>query len=250
MTRLDLGGTSLSAVRLVSLLRRRTGLPVEVAWIFAGPTPRDLGARLAAAQVDAHHDLVGDERAAVVVALDVLGPGTTFPTTALLAQHPTDANTRRPEQDLVATATAAGSFQTLLAAVKAAGLVETLQGPGPFTVFAPTDEAFAKLGKDAIADLTGKAADVTTGTRYDLSGVSTADAEAFARRALQRLIDIYSPLLKEQYGTTIEPIEMQTSRWPFSVHVPSPGHFQPARSIFPRLPTDVDRRRCRLSRSG
>nr|WP_307814813.1 non-ribosomal peptide synthetase [Gordonia sp. BP-119] len=44
----DLGGTSLSAVRLVSLLRRRTGLPVEVAWIFAGPTPRDLGARLAA----------------------------------------------------------------------------------------------------------------------------------------------------------------------------------------------------------
>jgi uncharacterized surface protein with fasciclin (FAS1) repeats len=46
--------------------------------------------------------------------------------------------------DLVDTA-AAGHFNTLVAAVKAAGLVETLKGPGPFTVFAPTDEAFAKL---------------------------------------------------------------------------------------------------------
>jgi len=48
-------------------------------------------------------------------------------------------------QDIVQTATEAGSFKTLLAAVKAAGLVETLQGEGPFTVFAPTDEAFAAL---------------------------------------------------------------------------------------------------------
>lgn len=48
-------------------------------------------------------------------------------------------------KDIVQTATAAGSFKTLLAAVKAAGLVETLQGKGPFTVFAPTDAAFAAL---------------------------------------------------------------------------------------------------------
>jgi uncharacterized surface protein with fasciclin (FAS1) repeats len=47
--------------------------------------------------------------------------------------------------DIVETATAAGSFSTLLAAAKAAGLVETLKGAGPFTVFAPTDEAFKKL---------------------------------------------------------------------------------------------------------
>ena len=47
--------------------------------------------------------------------------------------------------DIVATAIGAGQFTTLVAAVKAAGLVETLQGPGPFTVFAPTDEAFKKL---------------------------------------------------------------------------------------------------------
>src|SRR5688500_7424925 len=47
--------------------------------------------------------------------------------------------------DIVDTAVAAGSFNTLVTAVKAAGLVDTLKGPGPFTVFAPTDEAFAKL---------------------------------------------------------------------------------------------------------
>ncbi|MEG4068057.1 fasciclin domain-containing protein [Microcoleus sp. Pol11C2] len=47
--------------------------------------------------------------------------------------------------DIVDTAVSAGSFTTLVAAVKAAGLVETLKGAGPFTVFAPTDEAFAKL---------------------------------------------------------------------------------------------------------
>jgi uncharacterized surface protein with fasciclin (FAS1) repeats len=48
-------------------------------------------------------------------------------------------------KDIVETATEAGSFTTLLTAAKAAGLVETLQGDGPFTVFAPTDEAFAAL---------------------------------------------------------------------------------------------------------
>jgi uncharacterized surface protein with fasciclin (FAS1) repeats len=48
-------------------------------------------------------------------------------------------------QDIVDTAVAAGQFTTLVAAVKAAGLVDTLKGPGPFTVFAPTDAAFAKL---------------------------------------------------------------------------------------------------------
>src|SRR5215218_551062 len=47
--------------------------------------------------------------------------------------------------DIVDTAIAAGSFKTLVTAVKAAGLVETLKGKGPFTVFAPTNEAFAKL---------------------------------------------------------------------------------------------------------
>lgn len=55
--------------------------------------------------------------------------------------------------DIVAVASGAGSFNTLVAAVKAAGLVETLQGPGPFTVFAPTDEAFAKLPAGTVESL-------------------------------------------------------------------------------------------------
>ena len=50
-----------------------------------------------------------------------------------------------PKSDIVDTAVAAGSFKTLVAAVQAAGLVDTLEGKGPFTVFAPTDAAVAKL---------------------------------------------------------------------------------------------------------
>ena len=55
--------------------------------------------------------------------------------------------------DIVATAIGAGSFKTLVAAVQAAGLVETLQGAGPFTVFAPTDEAFANLPAGTVETL-------------------------------------------------------------------------------------------------
>ena len=58
-----------------------------------------------------------------------------------------------PKKDIVDTAVGAGSFKTLVAAVKAAGLVDTLKGKGPFTVFAPTDEAFAKLPKGTVASL-------------------------------------------------------------------------------------------------
>ncbi len=56
-------------------------------------------------------------------------------------------------KDIVDTAVGAGSFKTLVTAVKAADLVETLKGAGPFTVFAPTDEAFAKLPKGAVEGL-------------------------------------------------------------------------------------------------
>jgi len=55
--------------------------------------------------------------------------------------------------DIVDTAVAAGSFTTLVAAVQAAGLVETLKGEGPFTVFAPTDAAFAALPAGTVEDL-------------------------------------------------------------------------------------------------
>jgi len=57
------------------------------------------------------------------------------------------------KKDIVDTAVAAGDFKTLAAALQAAGLVDTLKGPGPFTVFAPTDEAFAKLPAGTVDNL-------------------------------------------------------------------------------------------------
>jgi len=57
------------------------------------------------------------------------------------------------KKDVVDTAVAAGSFTTLVAAAKAAGLVEALKGPGPITVFAPTDDAFAKLPAGTVENL-------------------------------------------------------------------------------------------------
>jgi len=64
----------------------------------------------------------------------------------------TVASSTASAADIVETAVA-GNFNTLVAAVKAAGLVDTLKGPGPFTVFAPTDEAFAKLPAGTLESL-------------------------------------------------------------------------------------------------
>lgn len=61
--------------------------------------------------------------------------------------------TPTPSADIVDTAVAAGTFTTLADALTAAGLVETLKGAGPFTVFAPTDEAFAKLPAGTVEEL-------------------------------------------------------------------------------------------------
>ena len=77
--------------------------------------------------------------AAVVVAILSVALGSTF--------------ARAGKQDVVDTAVAAGQFKTLAAALNAAGLVKTLKGSGPFTVFAPTDEAFAKLPAGTVDDL-------------------------------------------------------------------------------------------------
>lgn len=62
-------------------------------------------------------------------------------------------NARAAEKDIVDTAVTAGQFKTLAAALGAAGLVDTLKGPGPFTVFAPTDEAFARLPAGTVENL-------------------------------------------------------------------------------------------------
>ena len=69
------------------------------------------------------------------------------------SSSPTASSTAMSESDIVETAAAAGDFKTLTAALKAAGLDETLKGPGPFTVFAPTDAAFAKLPEGTVDTL-------------------------------------------------------------------------------------------------
>ncbi len=71
---------------------------------------------------------------------------------ALLLVLPFSA-AKAAEKDIVDTAVGAGTFNTLVAAVQAADLVDTLKGDGPFTVFAPTDEAFAKLPAGTVEDL-------------------------------------------------------------------------------------------------
>ena len=75
--------------------------------------------------------------------LNMLAIGTTVLGIVVAASNFTSADA--PTKDIVDTAVAVGSFTTLAKAREAAGLVETLKGAGPFTVFAPTDEAFAKL---------------------------------------------------------------------------------------------------------
>jgi uncharacterized surface protein with fasciclin (FAS1) repeats len=72
-------------------------------------------------------------------------------TTAMALSAPAFADGH--SKDIVDTAVGAGSFTTLVAAVEAAGLVETLKGEGPFTVFAPTDAAFAALPAGTVEDL-------------------------------------------------------------------------------------------------
>ena len=79
-----------------------------------------------------------------------------FATLAVLVAATTASNAVRAQaqsNDIVDTAVAAGSFKTLAAALEAADLVSTLKGKGPFTVFAPTDEAFAKLPAGTVESL-------------------------------------------------------------------------------------------------
>lgn len=92
----------------------------------------------------------------------------TIGTTPLAAHKKAEAQ----QADIVSTAMSTGVHNTLVAAVKAAGLVETLQSPGPFTVFAPTDTAFAKLPDGTVATL------VKPENKGTLTGILTYHAVA------------------------------------------------------------------------
>jgi uncharacterized surface protein with fasciclin (FAS1) repeats len=90
-------------------------------------------------------------------------------------------------KDIVDTAAAAGNFKTLVVAIQAAGLVDTLKGPGPFTVFAPTDEAFAKIPKAQLDALLADKAKLTAVLTYHVvSGkVMAKDVKAGKVKSVQ-----------------------------------------------------------------
>lgn len=86
--------------------------------------------------------------------------------------------------DIVDTAVAAGSFNTLVTAVKAAGLVKTLKGKGPYTVFAPNDAAFAKLPPGTVESLLKNKAKLATILKYHVVP-GKVNAAALAGKSLQ-----------------------------------------------------------------
>lgn len=97
-------------------------------------------------------------------------------------------------QDIVDVAAGAGSFNTLIAAAKAAGLVDTLKSKGPLTVFAPTDDAFAKLPKGTIDDLLKPANKAklqailkyhVVAGKYDAKRITAAKAKTFGLKSVQ-----------------------------------------------------------------
>jgi uncharacterized surface protein with fasciclin (FAS1) repeats len=90
-------------------------------------------------------------------------------------------------KDIVDTAVAAGNFKTLATALQAAGLVDTLKGKGPFTVFAPTDEAFAKVPKADLDALLADKAKLTAVLTYHVvpGKVMAADVKAGKVKTVQ-----------------------------------------------------------------
>jgi uncharacterized surface protein with fasciclin (FAS1) repeats len=89
----------------------------------------------------------------VICVLSVMAVAALFAVQTAVAEDCKSKCSHSKSMDIVDTAVGAGSFKTLVTAVSKAGLVDTLKSKGPFTVFAPTDEAFAKLPKGTVAEL-------------------------------------------------------------------------------------------------
>lgn len=149
-----------------------------------------------------------------------------------------------PSADIVATAMGTGMHNTLVTAVKAAGLVETLQSPGPFTIFAPTDDGFAKLPDGTVATLVkpenkatltkiltyhAVAGTVTAGTLIGLikAGNGSATVETLAGETLTaRVVDGAVVITDAKGGTaTVVAADVMTSNG--VIHV-TDGVFLPA----------------------
>ena len=110
-----------------------------------------------------------------------------FTTLGIVATSVAVTGTMAADKDIVDTAIGAGSFKTLVAAVQKAGLVETLKGKGPFTVFAPTDEAFAKIPKDQLDALLADKAKLTKVLTYHVVAgkVMAADVKAGPAKSVE-----------------------------------------------------------------
>ncbi len=98
-----------------------------------------------------------------------------------------EVEAKKPSKDIVETAAAAGQFETLLAAAKAAGLVEALQSEGPLTVFAPTDEAFAKLPEGTIPALLADKEKLATILKYHVVAGKVTAADVVKLQSAETL---------------------------------------------------------------
>jgi uncharacterized surface protein with fasciclin (FAS1) repeats len=107
-----------------------------------------------------------------------------------------------PTMNIVETAISAGSFNTLVAAVKAAGLVETLSGEGPFTVFAPTDEAFAQIPADQLNALLADKEALTAVLLYHVVSGSVM-AEDVVKLSSAETVNGQSVTIKVMDGTVM-----------------------------------------------
>ncbi len=115
--------------------------------------------------------------AVLAVALAAAGPAVAKP-----AAEPSAA-----KKDLVQTATAAGKFKTLTALLKQAGLAKTLKGKGPFTVFAPTDAAFAKVPKATLNALAKDKAKLRSVLLYHVAAGRLPAAKVVKRQSIETL---------------------------------------------------------------
>lgn len=118
---------------------------------------------------------------AAAVALTVTGAGSALAGNCGSKSAATAASSK----DIVDTAVSAGDFNTLVTAVQEAGLVETLKGEGPFTVFAPTDEAFAAIPPEKLQALLADKEALTAVLTYHVVPGSYAAADVVARSSLR-----------------------------------------------------------------
>lgn len=116
-------------------------------------------------------------RKSVVSIVGMFGLVVALVSAVAIAGHHAENEAKQSKKDIVDTAIGAKNFSTLLAAVKQAGLVDALKGEGPFTLFAPTDEAFAKIPKSKLQALLGNKEALTSVLTYHVIPANVSSAQ-------------------------------------------------------------------------